>query len=43
MKSPGMFFVILLLASIISTTQVLTLETSYAKVQSVANASAIPR
>ena len=39
----GMFFILLILASIISTTQVLTVEAFHDKLQSVADASAILR
>jgi len=39
----GMFFILLILASVVLTTQVLTAETFHDKVQSVTNASTILR
>lgn len=39
----GVFFILLILTSIISMTRVLTLETSRDKVQDIANASAVLR
>lgn len=39
----GMFFILLILASVVSVTQVLTVEAFHDKVQSVTDASAILR